>query len=123
MRRRGGLTAIGVAVGLWLAGVVASWVLGGTVGGAVSFVFMVMAVPVMPLLGIPAAGGTTRLTIAILASGVIWWFLGQVVAGRVTRRPVAGWREWTREFLVLGIGLWVGAAGGLLLGALALGAF
>jgi hypothetical protein len=34
-----------------------------------------------------------------------------------------GWREWTREFVIIGLGLWIGAAGGLLLGALVLGAF
>ena len=54
---------------------------------------------------------------------MVWWFLGQVVAGRVTKRPVVGWREWLREFFVVGLGLWIGAAGGLLLGVLVLGAF
>ena len=44
-------------------------------------------------------------------------------AGRVTKRPVVGWREWLREFFVVGLGLWIGAAGGLLLGVLVLGAF
>jgi hypothetical protein len=44
-----------------------------------------------------------------------------MVAARVTRRAVAGWREWTREFLVLGAGLWLGAVGSVLLAALALG--
>lgn len=76
----------------------------------------------MPLLGMPAAGGTTRLYVAILASGVVWWLLGQVVATRVAKRPVVGWREWAREFTVIGLGLWLGAAGGLVIGALALGA-
>ena len=84
---------------------------------------MVMALPVMPILGMPAAGGTARLLVAISSSAVLWWFLGQVVAGRVTKRPVVGWREWLREFFMVGLGLWIGAAGGLLLGVLVLGAF
>jgi len=84
---------------------------------------MVMALPVMPMLGMPAAGGSTRLMLAIVGSGVLWWLLGQVVAGRVTKRPVVGWREWLREFFVVGLGLWIGAAGGLLLGVLVLGIF
>lgn len=81
-----------------------------------------MALPVMPLLGMPAAGGGSRLLVALALSGIIWWFLGQIVGARVTKRPVVGWREWSKEFLLVGLGLWIGAAGGLLLGALALGA-
>ena len=115
--------AIGCAVGLWLLGVVISWIVSGPKGGSVAFVLMVMALPVMPILGMPSAGGAARLLVAIASSAVLWWFLGQVVAGRVTKRPVVGWREWLREFFVVGLGLWIGAAGGLLLGVLVLGAF
>lgn len=123
IRRRGGLMAIAVAFSLWLFGVVLSWVLPGAIGGAVSFLLMVMAIPAMPVLGLPAAGGGQRLLIAIAISAVLWWFIGQTVAGRVSKRPVVGWREWAREFVVLGLGLWIGAAGALVIGALALGAF
>jgi hypothetical protein len=113
--------AVGIAFALWLTGIVLSWILPGTIGGALSFLMMVMALPVMPVLGMPAAGGGQRLSIAIALSTVIWWFIGQTVAGRVSKRPVVGWREWTREFVVLGLGLWIGAAGALIVGALALG--
>lgn len=108
---------------LWLVGLVAAWMMDGPVGGAVSFLFLVMALPVMPVLGMPAAGGASRLMLAIALSGALWWFLGQIAAGRVSRRPVVGWREWAREFMIVGLGLWLGAAGGLLLGAVILGAF
>ncbi|MEI6199125.1 MAG: hypothetical protein WCP83_04230 [Actinomycetota bacterium] len=123
IRRRGGLMAIGCAAGLWLLGIVISWLMSGPIGGSLAFVLMVMALPVMPLLGMPAAGGAARLLVAIASSAVLWWVLGQVVAGRVSKRPVVGWREWLREFVVVGLGLWIGAAGGLLLGVLLLGAF
>lgn len=123
IRRRGGLTAVIIAAGLWCVGQIAGWWFDGPVGGVVSFIALVMALPVMPMLGMPAAGGGTRLLVAIAVSGAAWWFLGQIVAGRVTRYPVVGWREWTKEFLVVGLGLWIGAGGGLLLGALLLGAF
>ena len=113
---------IAVAIGLWFIGLVLGAVLSDPIGGAASFVFLVMALPVMPLLGMPATGGATRLYIAIFASAVLWWVLGQVVAARVSQRPVVGWREWLREFVLMGLGLWIGAAGGLILGALALGA-
>ena len=123
IKRRGGLMAIACAVVLWLIGVVLSWCISGPKGGSLAFIMMVMALPVMPMLGMPAAGGSTRLILAIVGSGVLWWLLGQVVAGRVTKRPVVGWREWLLEFFVVGLGLWIGAAGGLLLGVLVLGIF
>jgi len=115
--------AISFAIALWFTGVVASWLISGPIGGSVAFVFMVMALPVMPILGMPAAGGSSRMLVAIGICAVVWWILGQVVAGRVTKKPVVGWREWLREFIVVGLGLWIGAAGGLLLGVLVLGVF
>jgi len=123
IRRRGGLIAIAIAISLWLLGVVVKFVFSGSIGGGVSFICMVMALPVMPLLGMPATGGSSRLLVAIALSGAMCCLLGQVVAARVTQRPVVGWREWTRGFVVMGSGLWVGAAGVLLLGAFLLGAF
>lgn len=122
VRRRGGATAIGLAVALALVGRLLDLVVGGTAGGAAGFVALVAAFPVMPVLGVPAADGSARLAVAIGASLVVWWVLGQMAAARVTRRAVAGWREWLREFAVMGSGLWLGAAGAVLLAALALGA-
>ncbi len=123
VRRRGGFVGVLTAFCLWLFGVVLGAIVSGPLGGALSFMFMVIALPVMPIFGMPATGGNGRLYAAIALSSVIWWFLGQVVASRVSRRPVVGWTEWVREFAILGLGLWVGAAGGLIIGALALGAF
>lgn len=122
VRSRGGLTGVAVSLSIVVIGWLLRVVLGGAVGGAVSFVALVAAFPLLPVAGIPAASGTLRVTAAVLASLAVWWVLGQMVAGRVTRRAVAGWREWTREFLVLGSGLWLGAVGAVVLAALALGA-
>jgi hypothetical protein len=121
VRARGGLTGVAVSLSILVVGWLARMLIGGALGGAVSFVAMVAAFPLMPVAGIPAANGTVRVVLAAGASLLVWWFLGQMVAGRVTRRAVAGWREWTREFLVLGAGLWLGAVGSVLLAALALG--
>ena len=122
IRRRGGITSIVFAFGLWLCGLVLSWIFSGPLGGTLSFLFTVMAVPAMPLFGIPATSGDHNVLLAIGVSAIAWWFVGQMAAGRVTKSPVVGWREWTKEFVVLGSALWLGAAGGLLLAALLLGA-
>lgn len=113
---------IGVAVALWCVGAVLGWLFSGLIGGVVSFVLMVMALPVMPILGMPAVGGSSRMLVAAGISAVLWWILGQIVASRVARRPVVGWRDWIKEFVVMSLGLWIGAAAALGLGALLLGA-
>lgn len=107
---------------LWFAGMVFSFLVSGPLGGAVSFVGLVLALPALPLFGIPAAGGSARFFLAFVVSVVAWWFVGQIAAGQVTRRPVVGRREWLWAFARIGAGLWAGALGGLVLGALALGA-
>lgn len=114
---------IAVALMLWMSGVVLSWVLPGTLGGVVSFLGVVLAFPVMPVLGVPATGGTGRVLLAVVLSCVLWWLIGQLTAARVARTPVVGYREWLLSFLVMGSAVWIGAICGLLLGALALGAF
>lgn len=122
VRRRGGLVALALALALIAVGKAISLVVGGTIGAAIGFATLVMALPTMPVLGMPAAGGAGRLVAALGSSAGLWWLIGQLAAGRATRRPVSGWREWAREYAAVGAGLWIGALGGLLLGALLLGA-
>lgn len=122
IRRTGGLMALGVAATFWLGGIIVSWVLPGPVGGAASFVGLVLAVPALPIFGVPSSGGSARILLAVLVSAVVWWFVGQVSAARVAQRPVVGRREWFGAFVSLAMGIWIGALGGLALGALALGA-
>jgi hypothetical protein len=122
VRRTGGVMALGVAVMLWLGGMIVSWLVSGPIGGAASFVGLVLAVPALPLFGVPSSGGSTRILLAVLVSAVVWWFVGQVSAARVAQRPVVGRREWFGAFVSVAIGIWLGALGGIALGALALGA-
>lgn len=123
IRRTGGLMALVTCFLIWFTGMVVSFLVSGPLGGVVSFVGLVLALPALPLFGIPAAGGTGRFLLAFVVSVVAWWFVGQVAAGRVTKKPVVGRREWLWAFTQIGAGLWLGALGGLALGALALGAF
>lgn len=111
------------SAGLWIAGWLLGLVLPGIVGGAVSFVLTVMALPFLPMLGVPAAGGPVRMGIAVALSAGLWWTLGQVAAGRATRGPVAGWREWSREFSRAGSGVWIGAVLAVAIAAIVLGYF
>ena len=113
---------MGLALALALCGRFLDLVVGGAAGGAAGFVALVAAFPVMPVLGVPAADGSGRLAVAVVVSLVVWWVLGQMAAARVTRRAVAGWREWLREFVVIGSGLWLGAVGAVLMAAMVLGA-
>lgn len=110
-----------MSLALVVIGTLVRAVVGGVVGGGAAFVFMVMAFPLMPVLGLPAADGTVRTVVAVVGSLAVWWILGQVVAGRVTQRAVAGWREWAREFVIIGSGLWIGAVGALLLAVVVMG--
>ena len=123
IRRTGGLMALATSLSIWLTGMVLSFFVSGPLGGVLSFVGLVLAVPALPMFGVPAAGGTGRFLLAMAVSAAAWWFVGQVAAGRVTRKPVVGRRDWFVAFAGLGAGLWLGSLGGLALGALLLGAF
>lgn len=83
--------------------------------GLPGFVALVLGAPVLPLLGVPAEGGSGRYALAGLASTVLWLVIGLVAARRATRLPVAGWAEWRREYFPLAIGVWVGAIAALII--------
>lgn len=119
VRRFGGVAGVATAASLWLLGLVVSWISSGMVGGALSFVLTVMALPVMPLAGMPVSGGGGRMLAVVAASAVSWWIVGQMVAARVARKPVVGWGDWARGFVVMGSGLWMGAVGAMMIAAVA----
>lgn len=123
--RRGGLTAVAVAFGIWVLGLVlggvAGAVAGDTAGGVARFALTLTAVPLMPAFGLPAAAGSTRVALSVVASAVLWFALGQWAARLTSRRILSGWREWTAEVAPLALGVGVGAVTSLLLAALVLG--
>jgi hypothetical protein len=121
VRRRGGFVGIGVAFALFALGWIVDSLLGGARGNALSFVLTMVAFPAMPVLGIPAAGGTSRMFVAVVISLVLWWILGQLAAAKVSTRPIVGWREWSREFSLFAVSIIAGTAGAVILAAYFLG--
>lgn len=83
--------------------------------GALGLVVAMAAAPLLPLAGIPAAGGSARLVAGGAASAVLWMVLGAVAARRATRIPGASWPEWRREYRRLAAGAMVGGVAALML--------
>jgi hypothetical protein len=121
VRRRGGLMGIGVAVGLFCVGWLIKTLLSGTVSNVMWFVLTMVAFPIMPILGIPATGGSGRILAAVVVSLMLWWFLGQLSSVKVSTQPIVGWREWFREFVFYATSIIVGTIGAVVLSAYILG--
>jgi hypothetical protein len=117
VRSWGPLTAVAIAT--VLGGLSALLLVGSNsaLRGIPGFILAIAAVPTLPLMGVPVMGGTTRWVLALITSGVVWYFVGRLAAIRATARPVAGWPEWRREWARLAIGIWVGSLVGLGLAA------
>jgi len=118
-RRR--VRSLGAFAGLVIPGALAAvgglllWGSDSATRGLTGFVFLVLGAPVLPLLGVPAEGGTNRYLLAAAASAVLWMAIGWLAGRRASRLPVAGWSEWLREYLPLAIGVWIGAAFALII--------
>ena len=121
LRTRGGLYALGGGLGVALVGAILL-AMPGTLLGFVGFALVFAGLPVLPMTGAPIVSSTTSYLVAILASGALWFLLGHVSALRATRRAVASWPEWLREFRPLALGAWAGSLLALALGAVILGA-
>ena len=121
MRKRGGVVAVGMSASLALFGLILV-ALPSSLLGIVGYLVLVIALPVLSIAGVPAVSTFASYTIATLASAAIWFGLGQVSAIRATRRAVAGWPEWVREFRPLAIGVAIGAVMALALSGIVLGA-
>lgn len=90
--------------------------------GAIGFLVLVAAIPVMPMLGIPAVSSTFTYVLAVSLSLALWFAVGHVSALRATRMAVSGWPEWIREVRPFAIGIWAGAVLSLVVSTVVLGA-
>jgi len=111
--------AIAAVIGLFSAALL----FGSTsaIRGVPGFILAIIAIPTLPLFGVPVMGGTVRWLLAIVSSAALWAFVGHLAAQRSTSRTISSWPEWRREWTRLSIGVWVGAMFGLGVAAIALG--
>lgn len=121
VRRRGGLIAVALALVVLFVGLVLL-VLPGSLTGLLGFVLTFIALPTMPLFGVPAAGGLSRYAMSFVSSVLLWWIIGHYASLRAIRAVIASWPEWRHEFRPLAIGLVLGSLISLALAALVLGA-
>ena len=120
VRQRGGLIAVALSLGVLVVGLVLL-ALPGSLTGLLGFVLTFIALPTMPLFGIPASGGFTLYTLSFISSVLVWWIIGHYASLRAIREIIASWPEWRREFRPLAIGLVLGSLISLALAALILG--
>ncbi|NBY60972.1 MAG: hypothetical protein EB089_07900 [Acidimicrobiia bacterium] len=121
VRQRGGLISVGLALAILVVGL-GLLALPGSLTGLLGFVLTFIALPTMPLFGIPAAGGLSLYALSFVSSVMLWWILGHYASLRAIRAVIASWPEWRREFRPLAIGLVLGALFSMMLAALVLGA-
>lgn len=121
VRTRGGVAACGVSLVATFVGLVLV-ALPGSLPGAIGFLLVVVAMPTLPMFGVPAVAGATVYLLGAATSLVLWFAVGHVSALRATRRAVSGWREWRREFVPLATGIVLGGLIALAVAAVILGA-
>ncbi len=91
-----------------------------TAKGIAGFALGVLAAPGLLVAGAPLTS-TSRYAPAIVGSAVFWALLGMFAGLRATRRPVAGWTDFWREYLWLAVPAWLGVIGALVLANVVLG--
>jgi hypothetical protein len=121
LRRRGAFAALRIALAIGFVGGVLI-ALPGALLGVIGFLLLVMAAPTLSVLGVPAVTSPVIYAAGAATSVVLWLVIGRLAARRATRRAVASWPEWRREFLPLAAGVWFGALLALALAAFVLGA-
>jgi hypothetical protein len=107
-----------------IAGFVAGALLYGsetTWRGIIGFLAALIALPTLPIFGLPLADGAMRWLLTAASSFGLWLLLGHIAARRAARKMAASWPEWRQQWWRLAIGVWLGSllgmavAGGYLL--------
>ena len=77
--------------------------------GVIGFLVLIAAVPVLPMLGVPAVSSSSAYILVIWFSASLWLAIGHSGGLRANKRDVSGGPEWLREVRPFEIGVWVGA--------------
>ena len=120
VRKMGGLFAIALSIAVLIVGLFLI-VLPGSITGVLGFVLTVVALPTLPLFGVPAVGGFVRYFLSVVSSLFLWWVIGHYAARRAIQSTISSWPEWLREFRPLAIGVALGSIISLALAAAVLG--
>jgi len=81
--------------------------------GATGWLLAAMALPTSLVVGMPWEAGSLRYLVMGVTSAFVWMSLGYLAARRATRSPVAGWRDWWREYIWYLLGVWAGVLAAL----------
>jgi hypothetical protein len=92
----------------------------GRTSGILGLVGGVSAAPGLLVAGAPIADREAYPP-AVLASVPLWLVLGLIASRRATRSPIATWRDYWREMLVLALAVVLGAIGALVVATIVLG--
>ena len=93
---------------------------GGRQSAVAGLIGIVISAPGLLLLGAPIADSSTY-PMALLISAVFWAAIGVIAAWRATRRPIAGWPDFWREYLLLWVATAIGAGAGIGIAAARIG--
>lgn len=120
--RKGALVGASIPAALLTVGLVARVLLGDDNGSTIAFVFALIALPALPIVGVPAESDSGRIIAAVVMSLAAWLAIGAFASMKVAKRPLVGWKEWMGHYWPIAAGMVVGAILALVLAAVMLGA-
>lgn len=88
--------------------------------GAVGLIGAVLAAPTLLAVGAPFSDRDLY-PLAVAAGGVVWLLVGLLASRRATRNPMATWADFWRHYLVMLVGIWVGAGAALMIATISIG--